>query len=320
MMNVKKLGTMATVFAAGMFAFGGAVQAASVAGLIFGNGGDELDNLDDFSVEYVVDAGGDPDLIEVDDLIRGAFTIDNVNGMSVSPGNLAGNEQMTGVFSLKVDTITPIPADPLGRSTLGFTTDPGFDAWATGTLGGAAPLGGVIGDPIVRFFTRPVGAAGPDYQGSVDPEVNTATAAVGDFLFDVGFGGASGVEGWVATGGTDLTSARMLGTGVEFGEGRFALSLLADEIGLIIKPQDLSVVDPLTAFDLGVLGSGLTAEFWGVSTVNGAGGSGSAGFADNGFDLTNNTDLNFVAVPMPAAAGSMLAMMGLIALRRRRAA
>ena len=68
----------------------------------------DLDLLIDDSASFVVDRAGDADLLEVGDLLQGAFNLDNIDGNTVPSGS-----SIFGVFSFQVESITGGPTGQL---------------------------------------------------------------------------------------------------------------------------------------------------------------------------------------------------------------
>ncbi len=317
----------ATVLVA-LLAFAASARAATVNSLMILDG--ETENISsDESVEYLVDAAssGTTGVIDVGDILRGAINMNTLNSSTANVGGSTGNDQWSAVFSIVVTgkhyngLIAGLP-----NYTLTFGPDAGFQTWLdsldvdTSTPGVQKPDGPSLATgTMIRMFTNKTSTV--DFDGSTTADVNVATAAMGKFYWDLGFANSSGyttvdstgalsatvAEGWVGTGGVTIASAS---SSSSFGNSNFLLSLLQNSLGPIIKPQ---AVESPTVYGLDPT-KAWTVDYEGSVNVRGAG-----ALATNGFDLTDNAQFEFLALPLPAAVWPGLVMLlGVGAWRRRR--
>lgn len=328
----KTIGLYCVLAALMMLAIAGNAQAGSVGSQMILDG-TTTNIASDESVEYLVDAAtsGTANVIDVGDILRGAINMNTLNSSGANLGGSTGNNQWTGVFSIKVTGIASLGG---GQYRLTFGPDAGFASWLatldvdTGTAGVQAPNGPSLATgTMIRMWESTTSTV--DFTGSSSADVNIATAATGSFFWDLGFTpspsgetsmdgsgnlSATEAEGWVGTGAIALDPT--LESSASFGNSNFLLSLLQNGLGPDIKPKKLSNtlaasfgLDPTKTW---------YADFSGSVNVRGPGDA-----INNGFDLTDNAQFQFLAVPVPAAAWTGLMMLlglGAVRIRRRRAA
>ena len=320
-MRKRMLGTWGVAVAVGLLALGGASEAASVNSL-FNLDGVTMNELSDESAEYVSNGGatindvkasffvGNDEFVTlaVGDVLRGMFDFNTVNGDDIGA---SGNDSLQGIFSTKVISFADLDGIG-GANDIVFGADPNFGAWlsAIHTAYGqtdsttAFPM---IGGEVARLFTH--GTPPNDYDATSvltgSPDANIATATDGAFFWDLGF--ASTNDLWYAF---NAVTAIPLGasTGFSLANANLTLSQMfkAGQAGVRVIPHAVGV-NPLG------LATSALVDFDGSTTIRGSGSSTNAGF-----HATNNVNLNFLAVPVPAAAWLGLGMLGLLGLGRLR--
>jgi len=328
----KTIGLTCVLAALMMLATAGNAEAGSV-GSLMKLDGTTTNIASDESVEYLVDAAtsGQTDVIDVGDIFRGAINMNTLNSSGANLGGSTGNDQWAGVFSIKVTGIVSIGG---GQYRLTFGPDAGFASWLatldtdTGTAGVQAPDGPSLATgTMIRMWESTTATV--DFDGSSSADVNITTAAMGNFYWDLGFTpspsgettmdgsgnlSATEAEGWVGTGAIVLDP--LLESSASFGGSNFLLSVLQNGLGPVIKPKQLSNT---------LAGSfGLdTTKTWYADITGSVNVRGPGDAINNGFDLTDNAQFQFLAVPVPAAAWTGLVMLfglGAVRIRRRRTA
>jgi hypothetical protein len=317
---------LTVVAALGVLAFAASADAATVQSFF------QSSNLaSDNDAEYVVDVDGDG-VLDVGDLIRGAFNIDTLNSGSANIGGGTANNQWSGVFSLRVRAILDISG---GTGDIYFEPDPGFAAWiasldtvfggAATAPDGAAPGAGAmirmyenvnfLGSGATIDFTTNHGG------GAADPDDNVGEAAAGSHFWDMGMNGTFSDDGtidsiaevttslderWEALNAAlGFTPGTGISPGTSIGTGNAALNLIAGSpVGALLGLQANTVV----------LG-GLPVNFLATTNIRGAK---SPGSATAGFDADSDASFTFVIVPLPMAAWSGFALLGLLGLNRVR--
>jgi hypothetical protein len=298
-------------------------QAGVIESLMFLDG-DTTNVASDESVEYLVKGSGNTTagVIEVGDIFRGAININTLNSNSANVGGATSIEQWTAVFSIKVLDLYDRGYDNSGieQYYITFGVDTTFQTWLDGIEENASdPTLGT--GTMIRLYTN--GTHTADFDGSATADTNIATAATGEFYWDLGYAAASGqtsithsgsgslsatvAEGWVAVGGIGVAGASST---VSFGDSNFLLNVLQYGSGVEVVAHDVSVPSVY-----GLSGASTwQSDISGSVNVRGAG-----AYASNGFDLSNNAQFDFLAVPVPAATWPGLMMLfGLGAVRFRR--
>jgi hypothetical protein len=321
------------VAALGMMAFAGAAQAASVNSLIT-YGSDNANAASDNNAEYLwIDNDGDGRL-DADDVIIGAIDVNTLNSTSANVGGSSGNDQWAGVFALQVRAIINISNANTATETGDIVFQPwgGFSAFLASLNGGSGPSDNpaLPTGTIVRLWTNSTITSNftdENNDGTDTAFESVATAATGSYYWDLGFSDSSAAshvsggvivssngEGWVArNGGTNIVGLMTEASDNTLGIGNFAMSLLGRGLGPDVGYRTLS------ATRIGILGgsTGDSAQVSGTSTVRGA----ADGEDDGGFHAGSDTNFGFVAVPLPGAALSGIAMLlglGFVQVRRRR--
>jgi hypothetical protein len=317
----------------GVMAFAGGAQAATVNSIIR-YPPDPANAASDNNAEYLwLDNDGDGRL-DAGDVIVGAIDVNTLNSTSANLGGSTGNDQWAGVFALQVrDIINKANADTANETgDILFEPWGGFSAFLASLNGGSGPADNpaLPTGTIVRLWTNSTITSNftdEDSDGTDTAIESVATAATGTYFWDLGFsdpsaashvsGGvivSSNGEGWVAkSGGTNITGLVNEPSDNTLGIGNFALSLLARGVG-----PDVGTLG-LTFSRAGILGAtaGDLVQVTGTSTVRGAGSGENLG----GFHAGSDTNFGFVAVPLPGAALSGIAMLlglGFVQVRRRR--
>jgi hypothetical protein len=310
---------------AGVCAVGQTAQAASFNGLFFKDSTNE-EVAEDVSAEYISNGGtGTNDYkadrtIAVDDVIRGGFTIDNINGNSIATAPFGTNfDEWGGAFSIKVLSVTEVDATPDGSTTdqdwtIVFGADPNFDDWLNAII--PTKGDGMVAGTAIRMwedstpdrdFLEPFGGGLTE-----DADGHVATAMDGAFYWDLGFG----VRGstWIATNSALLAPSGLSGN-LSGSPANFELTLM--------KISGIAV-NVLLGGTTGNI-TGTPVDFNGSTQVKGAGAdltvAGPAQTAEEaGFHATDNATLGFVSTPLPPAAWSGMALLSILGLARARRA
>jgi hypothetical protein len=328
-------------------------QAASVTSLFLNDPGFANAATDD-SFEYLVDrnwngiaegaAGSNVGVIDVGDSLRGMFTITVVNSTLIGKGSFFTTE-WTGVFQAKVTSKTATGAvDINGNPLYLFTFGPDAAFAEAGSLG-------VGGNAIVIFYED----ATPDYADEygetgapATPDDGTAGGALPAKDDDVSIGPYGDEEAFIATAsnGTPywalgFTGAKVGGEATPVvGEGWAVTTPAPDDVNGPAGDSGLFGPGFTRGFGAGIANFGLnrifiggpgdavgivpqvsalfggTVEFTGLVTIGGVNG------INTPFEISDQASITFFTVPIPGAAWTGLAMLGLLGFVRfrRRAA
>jgi hypothetical protein len=283
----QRLKTFACVAALGIALGAISAQAAPVSTLIsFGP-----NVLSDDNRESIVNNAGAADVIDVGDVLRGVVTFNQLFNSQVGPGGAllggsSGNDELTGLFEIRVASKTPSGTPGIFNYTFEPLTSSGV---------------------MARMWT-----GAPNIQLDLTTQATSeATATDGSLWWELGFTGAvsgntrlaAAGQGWAATG-PDTLAALNAGSQVgfsNFGVSRTSSSGIAGGLPLI----------PLDSF----FGTG--AEIVGTSTTRGT-----VGLPPTPWQLSSDTTIQFNVIPLPQAAWtgiSMLVALGAIGAARRHA-
>lgn len=316
----------------------GAAQADTVNSFLRYDG--VVNRASDNNAEYLlVDRDGDG-FLDIGDVLVGAFDMNTLNSTPANLGGSTGNHQWSGVFALEVKDLRNISNAGAANETADiiFGAYSGFATYLASLNGGAGPSDNpaLPTNTIARFWTNPNSTT--DFTtniggGAADPDDNVATAATGEYYWDLGFadpssashwdptanGGAGGIvstngEGWVALGGgTNVGLLTSADSDTTLGTGNFGVSILGNDLGPMTTPRTWSILSA------GLIGASIGAQVdvIGSSTVRGSDGVEEVA----GFLAGSETNFGFLAVPLPAAAWPGIALLvglGLARMRRRK--
>jgi hypothetical protein len=311
------------VAACGLIAFTGTAQAGTVNSLMNRN---DSNSASDNNAEYLIVDQDSDGRLDPGDVIVGAIDINTLNSTSANLGGFTPNDQWSGVFALQVRDIINFNSST-GTGDILFQPWSGFSGFLATLNAGSGPSDNptVPTGTIVRLWTN--SSATSNFVSGGSYLASISTAASGSYFWDLGFAdptSASHVdsgsivsdngEGWVArNGGIEIAGLVTQSTQDTFGTGNFALSLLGRGAGLGLGET------PLSSGLAGLLGAtfGDTAHVTGSSTIRGSKGA----EANGGFHAGSDTNFGFVALPLPGAALSGIAMLlglGFIQHRRRK--
>jgi hypothetical protein len=319
----------AVLVACGALAMAGTASAGTVQSFFQGN------NLaSDNDAEYVVETGVADGVLQVGEIIRGAFNIDTLNSGSANIGGGTANNQWSGVFSIRIRAITQTAAQiAAGTGDIYFEPDPGFAAWIASldtVFGGAqqAPDGAAPGTgAMIRMYENPnfLGSGATiDFTtnhggGAANPDDNVGEAAAGSWFWDMGMNGSFTLatdvvtdmgEVWVALNAAlGFTPGTGINPGTSIGTGNAAINLIpGSPQGALLGLQSVSIPGVI----LGTL-----VNFAATTNIRGAA-SGVGGSSNAGFDADSDASFTFVIVPLPLAAWPGIALLGLLGLGRMR--
>ncbi len=294
-MKLTKMTLVAAAFAGAGFA-SQAANAASLNDLIGKQVGTQVFGSDE-NREILINRVGSANIIDVGDSLRGVFVIEQL--FVTKPGGTPqettltqslGNDEFTGVFQIKVASKTSLGVNPAtGQEVFAYTYAPDdmFDTKGMGTMIKAWADGGES-----------------TFVNNLDASQATAFDVVSDGDFYFGLGIVNGSNGWVGTGGDDISDVG--NPSDRLGQSIFALNR-TNEVG-----ADGEMLG--SALNLGLKSNAAgTGEVVGTSQIGGP-------LAGSDFPLSSNTNFEFTLVPTPAAIWPGLALLGFVATRRRRQA
>lgn len=266
-----------------------ATQAAPVESLI--TVGNNVFSGADIRQDFINNEG-DADRIDVGDVIRGIVDFPRLQNANTPPSGTGlgvvsngTNNELTGVFYLRVEAITPVSGDQV---QLTFAPDAAFGGNSPGTM--------------MRLYS---GAANVQLDQTATIEQSIATVTDAPLFMELGFTDAGGA--WIGFGPQDLSDFNVATVGANSNFGLFRTSDSGTVGGLPL----LTLVDPAT---------GLTGEVLGTAQTTGLANHP----VPTAWDLTGLGKINFNVnvIPLPAAAWSGLMMLGALGgmyARRRHA-
>ena len=271
-------------------------QAGLFGSLLSGNGIPDL--LLDDSASFVVDRGGDADVLEVGDLFQGAFELGEVDGNSVPAGT-----SIFGVFSLEVLSI-----DALAGVVQFGAPAAGADNITSLLSGGGVDMSGLVG---------PTATTGITLIESTTADLNTSSLTAASLFADFG---ANGFEGVLNLGfdGIDDHHTVTAATGVDLTDlAAVSPTLTPVNLASIVGTYSVTAdaLGPVTFLPLPNAVSGAEGA---VVITNGTIQTPTAGLHANGFLFGDDGTFAINVVPEPTSLAAWIVLAGFAARRRRR--
>lgn len=290
--------------------------------------------------EYLIDRVGTvAGQLDVGDSLRGSINFNTLNSASANVGGLTGNNELSGVFQIKVTSVTPIDlGGGLFFFRYTFGPDPAFVADLSGGM--TAATGFVPGPGAIAVLFEGSGAA-INYAGDFNdpapsappagPDDGTPGRTVPPSSADVSAGLYKTEEAFIATAydGTWFVTLGFLGL---LGEGADSLTTVPSTTNTILNAFTVTSGTSFASANLGLnlLGLGPAAAGLQVNRITPSVFGGPVDFAlsqqlrgvsdlDTPFEISSNTNVSFNAVPEPSTLlllGSGL--LGVGALHRKR--
>ncbi len=245
--------------------------------------------LSDNSAEYLIKgAGNTGTILQVGDVLRGIFVIDDINQVSIL-GSGSGYSELSGLFETKV---------------LSAGGGPGNYTWTFGPNTGSAFTTTYGAGATVAWFTD----ANHEYARQTTSGQTTAQLEAlvtnGSLLWVSGF--ADSDNFWRANAATNNTVPPLIPPNTAFGQYQWGLDLLTNNSGLLFNQVSCFNIDTLTSTNVDQCGNGQ------IFTP-----SPSTGYTTP-FSVWDDQNITMNRIPEPATLGLLaLGLIGLSAAGRK---